>query len=94
MQDVVNPLIKALIPYTCHAVCRSADQSVLLTVADPDRTASITKVIPIASLRCKTAFSAIVKDLQRDMEYAVGMMSPECLADLRIRGARIVRFDT
>lgn len=94
MQDAIDSLITALMPYSCRAVCRQADQSFLVTVADLDRSTTITKVIPIASLQSKATLSAIVKDLQRDMEHAVGVMSPECLADLRIRGARIARFDT
>jgi len=94
MQDAINTLITALAPYSCRVVRREADQSFLVTVADRDRAATITKVIPIASLQSKTTLSAIVKDLQRDMEHAVGVMSPECLTDFRTRGARIARFDT
>lgn len=94
MQDTINTLIAALTPYSCRAVCRQADQSLLVTVVDPDRSASITKVIPISSLQSQTTLSAVIKDLQRDMEHAVGVLSPECLADLRIRGARVARFDT
>lgn len=94
MQDAINTLIAALTPYSCRVICRHADQSFLVTVADLDRSTTIKKVIPIASLQSKTTLSAIVKDMQRDMEHAVGVMSPECLADLRIRGARIARFDT
>lgn len=94
MQEAIDTITAALDGYSCLAVQRHADRSVLLTVTDKSRSVAITKVIPFASLRCKPTVSSVIKDLKRDLDDAAGMMSSDCLTDLRTRGPRLMRFET
>lgn len=94
MQEAIDVLISAFSSYSCLAIPRRADRSLLFTITDRHRAATVTRVIPYRELECNTALAFIIKDLQRDLAHAVGALDGECLMDLRVRGARVQRFDS
>lgn len=93
VKHAIDSLLIAFNTYSCQAVTRQADQSLIFTVTDHEREATITKVIPFSSLRSKSILAAIIKDLHRDLNHSAGAINADCLADLRIRGARVARFE-
>jgi len=94
MQNAIDELITAFSPHSCLAVPRRADRTLLFTITDTVRAATVTKAIPFCNLECKTSLATVIKDLQRDLDRAVGTLSAESLADLRHRGPRVQRFET
>ncbi|KUM42893.1 hypothetical protein [Pseudomonas sp. EpS/L25] len=94
MQNAIDALIDAFSPHSCLAVPRRADRTLLFTINDTTRAATITKAIPFCNLECTTSLTTVIQDLQRDLDRAVGTLSPESLADLRQRGPRVQRFET
>lgn len=94
MEHAIDALITAFNPYSCLAVPRRADRTLLFTITDTTRAVTVTKAIPFCNLECKTSLNTVIKDLQRDLDRALGTLSAESLADLRQRGPRVQRFDT
>lgn len=94
MQDAIDNLIAALAPYPCAAVHRQADKAILITVTDLGQTVHVTRAIPVSELQSELTIETIVQDLKRDLNDAIGVLSQECVNDLRIRGARLIRFNT
>ncbi|WP_312379630.1 hypothetical protein [Pseudomonas oryzihabitans] len=94
MQDAIDMLITAFSPHSCLAVPRRADRTLLFTVTDTARAVTVTKAIPLCSLECTATLVTVIKDLQRDLDRAIGTLSPESLADLRQRGPRVQRFES
>lgn len=96
MQDAIDMLITAFSPHSCLAVPRRADRTLLftVTVTDTARAVTVTKAIPLCSLECTATLATVIKDLQRDLDRAIGTLSPESLADLRQRGPRVQRFES
>ena len=94
MQNAIDMLITAFSPHSCLAVPRRADRTLLFTVTDTVRAVTVTKAIPLCNLECQTTLTTVIKDLQRDLDRAVGTLSPESLADLRQRGPRVQRFES
>jgi len=94
MQNAIDALIDAFSPHSCLAVPRRADRTLLFTINDTARAATVTKAIPFCNLECATSLTTVIQDLQRDLDRAVGTLSPESLADLRLRGPRVQRFET
>ncbi len=94
MQEAIDMLITAFAPHSCLAIPRRADRSLLFTITDRYRAVTVTRVIPLRDLGCNTSLAILIKDLQRDMAHAVGALDSQCLTDLRVRGARLLRFET
>ncbi len=94
MQDAIDMLITAFSPHSCLAVPRRADRTLLFTVTDTACAVTVTKAIPLCSLECTATLATVIKDLQRDLDRAIGTLSPESLADLRQRGPRVQRFES
>lgn len=93
MQNAIDTLITAFSPHSCLAVPRRADRTLLFTVTDTARAVTVTKAIPLCNLECQATLATVIKDLQRDLDRAVGTLSAESLADLRQRGPRVQRFE-
>ncbi len=94
MQNAIDMLITAFSPHSCLAVPRRADRTLLFTVTDTVRAVTVTKAIPLCNLECQTTLATVIKDLQRDLDRAIGTLSPASLADLRQRGPRVQRFES
>jgi len=94
MQNAIDALIDAFSPHSCLAVPRRADRTLLFTINDTARSGAVTKAIPFCNLECTTSLATVIQDLQRDLDRAVGTLSPASLADLRQRGPRVQRFET
>jgi hypothetical protein len=94
MQDAIDMLITAFSPHSCLAVPRRADRTLLFTVTDTARAVTVTKAIPLCSLECTATLATVIKDLQRDLDRALGTLSPASLVDLRQRGPRVQRFES